>query len=271
MKKIRKILFSGTSLNEKLLILNISLIFGVSSMCFIGISVWFQTPELYCRDHVTLKRSLCSEDFACKNQKISYHIDRKKGPYSLASELSFVCEKKAVQRMLLSTIFAGGFLGCILNALIIVPASKRKLALSFLCLAISCAKIGVLLMFENIYFLGFFLGMISFCAIISNSYCFALINETFTGEVAKISTVIMATTWGMVGVFYAGVSYLIESNWKAIFSTGSLLFFVLAISLLFVKNEKGVNIMSAKEVFFMFLKKIINFINIARKLNDFPC
>lgn len=256
MKKIRKILFSGTNFNEKLLILNISLIFGVSSMCFIGISVWFQTPEIYCRDHLTLKKFICTEDFACQNQKISYHIDKKKGPYSLSSELSFICEKKAIQRMLLSTMFAGGFLGCVLNALIVIPASKRKLALSFLCLTICCAKLGVLLMFENIYFLGFFLGMISFCAIISNSYCFALINETFAGEVAKLSTVIMALIWGMFGVFYGGISYLIESNWKVIFSMGSLMFFILATSLIFVKNEKGTNTMSAKEVFFLFMKKL---------------
>jgi len=253
MKKLNRIFFHETSFKDKLLILHICLIYAICSSCFIGIAVWFKQPMILCRDHKTLKQTICYEDFACKNPKISYHINTKTGPKTLAAELSLICDRKFQQRMLLSMTFLGGFLGCLLNALIYVPATKRKAALSILCLILVSAKAGALLMSPNIYFVGGFLGAISFCCIIINSYCFALINEVFSGEVSKIATVMMTLSWGIFGVLYAGFCFYIDSNWRTIFIMVSGLMLFFAISLLFLENEKGIKHGSSKEVHFLLL------------------
>lgn len=247
-KKLKRIFAKETTYNDKVLILHIALIYAICSSCFIGISVWFKQPILLCRDHKTLKQTICNEDFACDNPKISFHIDHKKGHHSLAAELNLICHRKFYQRLLLSMIFLGGFLGCLINALIFVPPTKRKMALSFLCLIVVNAKLGVLMMHENIYFVGFFLSVISSACIIINSYCFALMNEVFSGEVSKIGTVIMTLFWGVFGIIFAFFCYYIDSNWKIIFWTVSLLLFFIAISLLVLENEKGVREASTKGV-----------------------
>ena len=249
MKKLHRIFFQETSFSDKLLIIHICLIYAVCSSCFIGIAVWFRQPELLCRDHKTLQQSVCNEEFACKNPKVSFHIN-KLGPKTLAWELALICEHKFIQRLLISTIFFGGFLGCLMNVLIYVPATKRKAALALLCLIMASAKVGTLLLSPNIYFVGLCLGIVSFCAIIINSYCFALINEIFTGEVSKIATVLMTLAWGTFGIIYAGFSFYIDSNWRIIFAAVSLILFFIAVSLLFLENTKGVKQGSSKEVLF---------------------
>ena len=249
LKKLKRIFFLETSFNDKLLIFHICMIYAIGSSCFIGISVWFKQPTILCRDATTHQQSICSEEFACDNKQITYHINNKIGPNTLAGELSLICDRRIIHRLLLSMIFFGGFLGCFLNALVYVPPTKRKAALSFLCLLLVVAKIGVLTFYNDIYTLGFFLGMISFCCIIINSYCFALINELFLGEVSKIATVFMTLMWGVFGIFFAGFCYAFDSNWRVIFYTVSALMFIVSISLLLLENEKGVKEASSKEVF----------------------
>lgn len=239
MQKIKKIFSKETTFEEKLLILKICLAYGSCSICFNGIAFWFQTPELYCRDHETLKKSVCSEEFACNNPYVTLHINRKSGPYSLTGEFSLICDNKIYQRMLMSALFFGGLLGCLMNAIIIIHPRKRKLAISVLCMTIMFAKIGVVLLNDNFYFLGFFLGLISFSAIILNSYSFALLNENFVGEVAKISTVMMSIIWGCFGIAYSVFCYLISSDWRIIFIMGAIIFLFLSIA--FFPIQKGQN------------------------------
>ncbi len=251
-KKLRRIFFLETSLNEKLLIFHICMIYAICSSCFIGISVWFKQPTILCRDHTTLQQSICSEEFACDNKQISYHINNKIGPNTLASELFLICDRKIIHRLLLSMMFFGGFLGCFLNALVYIPPTRRKTALSFLCLLLVVAKIGVLTFYNNVYTLGVFLGLISFCCIIINSYCFALINEMFLGEVSKMATVLMTLMWGVFGILFAGFCYAFDSNWRVIFWTVSAMILIVSISLLLLENEKGIKETSSKEVFSSF-------------------
>ena len=252
-KILQRIFFHETSLNDKLLILNICLIYAVGSSCFIGISVWFKQPAILCGDHKSMHQSPCTEEFACHDPKVIHHINYKTGPQTLAAELSLICDRKFYQRMLLSMIFFGGFLGCLLNAIIYVTPTRRKAALAFLGFALVIAKIGVLCLYEYIYFVGFFLGMTAFCCIIINSYCFALVNEVFTGEISKIATVAMPLCWGCFGVFFAGFCYIIDCNWRIIFLTISVLVFLLSSSLLLIDNEKGIKEGAAKGVYIFIL------------------
>ena len=149
-------------------------------------------------------------------------------------------------------MFFGAFLGFFLNSLVYIPSTNRKTAISLLGFLLVLAKIGVISLYSDVYKLGFLLGMISFCCSIINSWCFALINEIFSGEVSKMATVLLTGIWGVYGIFFAGFCYVFDANWRVIFYMNSALIFTVSSSLLLLKNEKGVKETTRKGVFSYF-------------------
>jgi len=211
MRSIFEIFFNQTTLQQKKLIISITIIFGLLSPGLIGLAVWFKEPFLQCQTSPDSPFFNCNQEIACSDQIISFSIDEDRSPDSLATKLSLVCDRKSFKRMLISAYFFGGVLGCIVNILIYVPAKKRKIAVSVL------AMIGMALLPSDISVIAILLAAISFTWIIIHSYCFMIMNENFQGDLAKSVIMIMMIFWGFSGIVYSLFAYIVNANYNILF------------------------------------------------------
>ena len=69
----------------------------------------------------------------------------------------------------------------------------------------------------NVPLLAFFFALLSFTWIIAHSYSFMSLNEVFSGDLAKSSTVLMMLTWGVFGIFYSILAFIFDSYYHILF------------------------------------------------------
>lgn len=252
---IFSIFYYQSTSNEKKMIISICLLYAFSSSGIIGLPLWFEEPKFVCQDPITTKYYHCSETEMCSNP-LNSEIDWTLSAATLTTQLNLFCERKYIKRIILSAIYFGGFAGCLTNFLIAVKAEQRKTVLSIL---------GILFAFANFFLISFShselavaaaLGTIAFTSMIGNSYGFIMINEYFSGDLAKSATIFMTLSWGTFGICFGFFAYIIHSNWKVLFLTMGSLILVDSIYLLLFRSEKGIKEMLSKAViiylFFLF-------------------
>lgn len=216
MNSIFSLFLHETTLNQKKLIVSVSIIFGLLSPGLIGLAIWFKEPTLLCINPLTRETFTCPQTQACSGE-YEYEVDIINSAESVAKKLMLVCDRKYLKRMLISCYFFGGVCGCIANILVIIPATSRKLAFSILGIIHALANLGIVSFPDKIEAIAVFYAMISFTWIILHSYGFMIMNENFQGDMAKSVVMIMMLTWGLFGIVYSFVAYTINGNYQLLF------------------------------------------------------
>ena len=253
--------------NEKKFILSLCLLFAFCSSSYIGIPIWFEEPKLSCYDSQTDSYYQCTEVEMCSKNLI-YKIDTI-SPISLVSELNLLCEKKLVKRLFLTMMYFGGFIGSVVNFLIYIKPDSRKTVLGYLGFLFALSNFSIIIFISSEFIVGISLAMISFSSIIANAYGFIIINEFFSGDLAKTATILMRLFWGVFGIFFGGFCYMIHSNWKILFFTMGILVLLNSFYLLFFHSEMQIKETLSKAVNFSkkLLFKIIYLISPKMSLN----
>ena len=90
-------------------------------------------------------------------------------------------------------------------------------------------------------------------------YSFMLINEFFTGDVAKVSIVLMSISCGTGGILYVVFSYLVNSNSMLLFLIMGILVFFNSFYLFFFKGPDNFKEAMSKNVKSFFSSIFHNF------------
>lgn len=104
-----------------------------------GITIWFQSPILYCRNSPEAEYAQCKEIYICKNKISDFYIDYENSYSNLSTEFGILCEEK---HQIISFLLLGVFFGSLVNLLISFTVSKRmhsliaNYVLSIVCLVI---------------------------------------------------------------------------------------------------------------------------------------
>lgn len=248
--------YQATS-NEKKMIISLCLLFAFSSSGIIGIPIWFEEPKFLCQDSKTLKFHHCSEFEMCSySNSSSYMIDWEVSASTLATELNLFCDRKYIKRVILTVIFLGGFLGCLTNFLIVVKPERRKMIFSLLGILFAFANFIIIFFSSSEMTVSIALGTIAFTCMIGNSYGIIIINEYFSGDLAKAATIFMTLFCGVFGICFGFYAYVIHSNWKLLFLTMGILVLLDSLYLLCFRSEKGIKETLSKAVKFI---RIISF------------
>ena len=244
---IFNIFYHQATKNEKSMIISLCLLYSFCSSGIIGLPLWFIEPKLLCQNPENSLFYSCSEADMCSNSLI-YEIDWTSSPSTLVSQLNLFCDRKLIKRLILSMIFFGGFVGCLTNFLIYIKPEKRLKVLA--CLGILFALSNYLILFfsHSEIIVGISLASMMFACMIGNAYGFIIINEYFSGDLAKTATILMTLTWGTFGICFGFFAYLIHSNWKLLFFTMGTLVILDSLYLLGFKNEKGIKETLSKAV-----------------------
>ena len=250
MRSIFELFFNSTSLQQKKLIISITVIFGLLSPGLIGIAVWFKEPFLQCQSTEGSEFYDCSQEIACSHQVYSYFIEEDKSPDSLGTKLSLICDRKSIKRMLISAYFFGGVLGCVINILVYIPAKRRKLVVGILGILHALANLGIALLPSDILLLAILLAALSFTWIIIHSYCFMVMNENFQGDLAKTSIMIMMIFWGFSGIVYSFVAYVVNANYYILFLLLGIIGLVAGIYLVLFRPDTEPKALSKMVLFF---------------------
>lgn len=220
--------FLQTSREEKTLIILVCLLYFFCSSGIIGIPLWFLEPTFLCESLV------CSSIQACESPS-NIQIYWASTSTTLSTELELYCDRKFLQRLLLTMYFIGGFSGCLANFLVSIRAKLRKPALVFLGSVFALSNILIPIFSKNWLAVGILMGIMSFSCMTLNAYGFILINEFFTGEIAKMATILMTFSWGAFGISFAVFSWIFSADFRVIF--GSIGGFSLVISMLLWKYQ----------------------------------
>lgn len=226
-------------------------------MGIIGLPVWFKQPEFFCSSNSN--STICSESEFCLHNdpaNVSPHIQ------SLSYELELFCDRQYKKRMLLTWVFLGGLLGCLLNIAVYIKSERRKNVFAILGILYSFSYFGVFVFTDNELAVSICLMIMAFSIMIGNSYGFTVINEYLSGDLAKASTILLTLSRGLMGVFFAFFCFMINSSAKILFLTMGVMVFLTSIYLLNYKNEKGikdvmrkaVNIKNMLKIYCKFLK-----------------
>lgn len=235
---IFSIFLNESTSNQKRFIISLALIYAFCSSGIIGLPLWFQEPpHLLCSENEN--QTPCSEDYVCQNS-LGFAIDTALSPSTLTTELGLFCDRKLIKRLLLSMVFFGGFTGCLVNFLVSIKSEWRKNVLAGLGIVFSIANFMITLSPHSEIIVGLSLATMSFTCMIGNSYGFIIINEYFSGNLAKSATIIMTLCWGTFGICFGFFAWVIHSNWRILFLTMGTLVFLDAVYLLSFKPEHGV-------------------------------
>ena len=252
---IFSIFLNESTPNQKRFIISLALIYAFCSSGIIGLPLWFQEPpHLLCTENKTP----CSEAYVCQNS-LDFSIDTDLSPSTLTTELGLFCDRKLIKRLLLSMVFFGGFTGCLVNFLVSIKSEWRKNVLAGLGIIFSIANFMIILFSNSEIIVGLSLATMSFTCMIGNAYGFIIINEYFSGNLAKSATIIMTLFWGTFGIFFGFFAWMIHSNWKILFLTMGTLVLLDALYLLSFKPEHGVKEGLSKAVNLKFLFKFEKF------------
>ena len=237
---IFSIFIHQSTLNEKKLILSLCLLYSFCSSGIIGLPLWFEDPSFLCYDPKNLDNLIpCSESYMCSNS-LNFIIDWSVSASTLTSELQLFCDRKFIKRLILSTIYFGGFAGCLMNFMVSVKSEWRKKVLAVLGLLFAFSNFAILLFSHSEIIVAFSLATMSFVCMIGNAYGFIIINEYFSGDLAKAATILMTLCWGVFGICFGFFAWVINSYWKVLFFTMGTLVFLDAGYLLCFQIEKGV-------------------------------
>lgn len=243
-KGVFSIFYYNSTSNEKKLILSVSFICALFSMGIIGIPVWFKKPGFLCSsDSIE-----CEESDYCENvlkgipAQVSHQVQ------SLSYELNLFCENQYKKRMMLSWIFFGGLIGCLLNIMIYIRSESRKMVFSILGILYGFCHFGIVFFIDNDLIVSICLMVMAMCIMIGNSYGFTIINEYLSGDLAKSSTILFTLTKGLMGIVFALFCFIINASAKVLFLVLGIPTFILSIFLLIYKNEKGIKDVMRKSV-----------------------
>ena len=167
---------------------------------------------------------------------------------SLSYDLELYCDRQTQKRMLLTWIFVGGLLGCLLNIAIYIKSEKRKMVFAVLGIIYGLSHLGIFLFTNYEEVVAFCLMAMSFCIMIGNSYGFTLMNEYFSGDLAKTSTIFIKLSKGIIGIMFAFFCFVINASAKILFLVMGIVIFLTAAFLLNYKNEKGIKDVMRKTV-----------------------
>jgi len=244
-KSIFQIFYYNSTPNEKKLIISASLLCACFSLGIIGLPIWFKQPEFHC-NIINSNSKICDESEYCLKYNPS-NISQKF--QSLSYELHLFCERQYKKRMMLTLIFLGGLIGCLVNISVHIKSERRITAFSILGIIYSLAHFGIFLFTDNELVVSFCLMLIAFTIMIGNSYGFTIINEYLSGDVAKASTIFFTLSRGAMGIVFAFFCYMINSSAKILSLVMGVGVFCLSAFLLNYKNEKGIKDVMRKRVF----------------------
>lgn len=250
---ICSIFYNETNLIEKKLIISVSLMYSLMISGIIGMAFWFKDPIFLCKSESNENYYECSHDDACSSD-FPFKIDSINGPDTLAVKLNLFCDRRFIKRFLLSFVFFGGFLGCLTNIIKYIGPNQRKKVFGLLGFIFAISHFSITLFSHNVSVVAISLIMISFSVMIGNAYSFMLINEFFTGDVAKVSIVLMSISCGTGGILYVVFSYLVNSNSMLLFLIMGILVFFNSFYLFFFKgpdNFKEAMSKNVKSFFFI--------------------
>ena len=233
-KQVYTVFFDHLSSNEREIILLLCSLFALCSSGIIGIPIWFQQPEFQCLK--ADKWTNCNENQICTNNYI-FRQNPLHAINSLSIELNLFCENKYIHRLMISFMFFGGFLVCLLTVMMPVHPKNRIKSLSILAFIFAMSNFAILI-FNNAYCIAFSFGTISFCCMIINSYCLAAVNEIFIDEIAKICSILLPLCWGIFGVFFTIFCWFVQSDWKLVLCFPAIIILILSVFLWFYKLEK---------------------------------
>lgn len=244
-QNIFSIFYYTATPNEKKLIIAVCLLSGFFSSGFVGLSVWFQDPHFICQSgsehhHCTAAEICSSTSNMTANTK------------SLVYELSLYCEKHSQKIWLLTCTFIGGLFGSLLNLIVHISSEKRKSFLSFLGLIFSFSNFAIFFFIQNETIVAISLMVMMYPVMVGSSYAFTVINEYFSGDLAKASSVFLTLSRGLFGISFGIFCYIINSSAKTLFLTTGCLTFVFSSYLFFYENEKGIKERMTKAVKILF-------------------
>ncbi len=240
--------------NEKIMIISICFLYASFSPAILGLPLWFQSPTLLCSQINTNEfpntinnQFYCTEEEMCTNNLL-FQIDWSISPSTLLTQLSLFCERTLIKRLILSMIFFGGFAGCFVNFLIYVNPEKRLKVFASLGLLFGFFNYVILFFSHSEFVVGISLSFMSFTYLMNSAYVFIMVNEYFSGDLAKAATILIKLSCAFFGIIFAFFAYLINSDWRVLFFTNGTLVLLGSSFLLFFKSQKGIKETLSKAV-----------------------
>lgn len=102
----------------------------------------------------------------------------------------------------------------------------------YLGLLFASASFGIIMFSKDESLVGCCLILISFSVMIGNSYCFMIINEYFSGEVAKLGVIMITMICGIYGIIFVAYAYFINGYWLGLFAAMTIMMPINSIYLL---------------------------------------
>ena len=113
----------------------------------------------------------------------------------------------------------------------------------------SLSHFGVFIFTDDEDVVSCCLMVMAFCIMIGNSYGFTIINEYFSGDLAKTSTILLTLSKGIIGIVFAFFCFVISASAKLLFFAMGILTLLTATYLINYKNQKGIKDVMRKTVF----------------------
>ena len=231
------ILFQTTP-SQKILIFFLLLLFSCSGILSVCLALLFKEPLIYCIDPITKISFECSEITACTHE-YAFYIDKEAGPHSFSSQYELICEGSAQKRLALTCIFFGYLLAAIMQTVYLINPSQRRL---FIGLGGYAMGIGYFIMLLINWFDGDFVAIAwlfllpGFGSVIVITYVYIFINENFKGELCSVLIIMLDAAWGVSGISFAVLGYVVRCDWRIILGLCSTIMFVGSSYLLFAKK-----------------------------------
>lgn len=227
--------YTHSTFSEKLFILNVSFMYGLIAPSLIGISVWFKAPHLLCFAEETGESVPCLDHLGCNVPPDYYVKIAEDSSPSLSATLGLLCEWR---KGYLQSYFFGGILGCLSNIFVPIPSNKRKTALVFFGLVHAIANFSIVFNYNNQHYLQMSFGLLAFSLMILHSNCPCIIHDVFVGELAKAAMSICLMCWGLVGIFFALMSYINDADFHRGFTILGFLHLANSLHLIFVEQPE---------------------------------
>lgn len=242
--------YTHSTFSEKVFIINVSIMYGLIAPALVGISVWFKAPHLICFLEETGQQVPCPDHTGCHLTPEYYVKIAEDSSPSLAATLGLFCEMRKVY---LQSYFLGGILGCLANIFLPIPANKRKLALVFFGFVHAIANFSIVFNYTNKHNLQLSLGLLAFSLMILHSNCPCIIHDVFFGELAKAAMTICLMCWGLLGIFFALISYVNDADFHRGFTILGCLTLANSIHLMYVDQPEVHDHFAAKVNFIIYI------------------